>query len=418
MDEDSVAVIPSAAEVLRSNDTHYRYRQDSDFFYLTGFDEPESIAVVRPGHAEHPYTLFVRPRDPERETWEGRRAGVEGARQLHGADAAFPVEEFKEKLGELLDGARNVYFRLGVRPDLDDLLVKQIAAMRQRSRTQRAPDSITDPGAILSEMRLVKSDEEIELMRRAADIAAEAHVEAMRAARPGMYEYEIEALVEYVFRRGGATGPAYTTIVGGGANATVLHYVTNDAILRAGDLLLIDAGCEFRGYASDITRTFPVSGRFTPAQREIYSVVLEAQLACVEMAGPGVTMEDLNERAVSMLTEGMLRLGLLRGDAGKLIEEKAYKKFFMHGLGHFLGMDVHDVGRYKLEDGPRKLASGNVITVEPGLYVAEDAEDVPERFRGVGVRIEDDVLVTPEGRLVLTDKVPKRLEEIEELTVR
>ncbi|HLL75219.1 MAG TPA: Xaa-Pro aminopeptidase [Pyrinomonadaceae bacterium] len=418
MEENSVAVIASAPEAVRSNDTHYRYRQDSDFFYLTGLDEPDSIAVIRPGHGEHPYTLFVRPRDPERETWEGRRAGIEGARDVYGADAAFPVEEFGEKLGEMLDGARNVYYRLGVRADLDELLVKQIGAMRQRSRTQRAPDSITDPGALLSEMRLVKTDEEIELMQRAADIAAEAHVEAMRAARPGMYEYEIEALIEYVFRRRGAAGPAYTTIVGGGANATVLHYVTNDSILREGDLLLIDAGCEFRGYASDITRTFPVANRFTAAQREIYSVVLETQLACVEMVRPGVTMEDLNERAVSMLTDGMLRLGLLRGDAEKLVEEKEYRKFFMHGLGHFLGMDVHDVGRYRVDDGPRKLAPGNVITVEPGLYVPADAGDVPERFRGVGIRIEDDVLVTAEGRRVLTDKVPKQIEEIEGLTAR
>ena len=416
MEEDSVAIVASAPEAVRSNDTHYRYRQDSDFYYLTGFDEPDSIAVVSPSHPEHPYVLFVRPRDPERETWDGRRAGVEGARSRHGADAAFPVEEFSEKLAGLIDGARNVYFRLGSRPDLDALVVKQIGQMRARGRAQRAPESITDPGAIIHEMRLVKTGEEIELMQRAADIAAEAHVEAMRRARPGMYEYEIEALVEYVFRRRGAAGPAYTTIVGGGANATVLHYVTNDAPLRDGDLVLIDAGAEFRGYASDITRTFPVSGRFTEAQREIYTAVLDAQLACVEMVKPGVTMEDLNERAVRVLTGGMLRLGLLRGDAEKLIEEKEYKKFFMHGVGHFLGMDVHDVGRYKIGDGePRPLAAGNVITIEPGLYVAPDSEDVPDKFRGVGVRVEDDVLVTPEGRRVLTDKVPKRIEEIEEL---
>ena len=418
MEENSVAVVASAPEAVRSNDTHYRYRQDSDFFYLTGLDEPDSIAVIRPGHCEHPYTLFVRPRDPERETWEGRRAGTEGARDAYGADAAHPVGEFGERLGEILDGARNLYYRLGARADLDELIVRQIGALRQRGRAQRAPDAITDPGALLSEMRLVKTGDEIELMQRAADIAAEAHVEAMRAARPGMYEYELEALVEYVFRRRGAAGPAYSTIVGAGANATVLHYVTNDSVLRDGDLLLIDAGCEFKGYASDITRTFPVAGRFTAAQREIYSVVLETQLACVEMVRPGVTMEDLNERAVAMLTDGMLRLGLLRGDAEKLIEEKGYRRFFMHGLGHFLGMDVHDVGRYRLDDGPRKLAPGNVITVEPGLYVAADAEDVPDSFRGVGIRIEDDVLVTEGGRRVLTDKVPKQIDEIEALTAR
>ena len=415
MEPGSVAVIASAPEAVRSNDTHYRYRQDSDFHYLTGFDEPEAVAVIRPAHEEHAYVLFVRPRDPERETWEGRRAGVEGARELHGADAAFSVAEFREKLAELLNGARNVYYRLGANPELDELLVKQLTAMRARGRQFRAPDSITDPGAILGEMRLVKSSAEIELMQRAADIAAEAHVEAMRAARPGVWEYEIEALIEYVFRRRGASAPAYTSIVGGGANATVLHYVTNDAQLRDGDLLLIDAGAEYQTYASDITRTFPVNGRFTDAQREIYSVVLEAQEACIGMVRPGVSIEDLNERAVEMLTRGMVRLGLLAGEVEKLIEEKAYKKFFMHGIGHYLGMDVHDVGLYKVDGRPRPLEPGFVVTVEPGLYVAADAEGVPDKFRGVGVRIEDDVLVTADGHRVLTDKVPKRIDEIEAL---
>jgi len=396
MGEGSVAVIASAPEAVRSNDTHYRYRQDSDFYYLTGFDEPEAVAVVRPAHEEHRYVLFVRPRDPERETWEGRRAGVEGARALHGADAAYPLAEFKEKLAGLLDGARNVYYRLGANPELDELLVKQLTAMRARGRQFRAPDSITDPGAILGEMRLVKSPAEIELMQRAADIAAEAHVEAMRAARPGVWEYEIEALIEYVFRRRGASAPAYTSIVGGGANVTVLHYVTNDAQLRDGDLLLIDAGAEYQTYASDITRTFPVNGRFTDAQREIYSVVLDVQEACI----------------------GMVRLGLLAGEVEKLIEGKEYKKFFMHGIGHYLGMDVHDVGLYRVDGRPRPLESGFVVTVEPGLYVAADAEGVPDRFRGVGVRIEDDVLVTSEGHRVLTAGVPKRIDEIEALMAR
>ncbi len=418
MEPGSVAVIASAPEAVRSNDTHYRYRQDSDFYYLTGFDEPEAIAVLLPAHEEHRYVLFVRPRDPERETWDGRRAGVEGARELHGADAAFPFADFKEKLPELLNGARNVYYRLGANAELDTLLVKEITAMRARGRLFRAPDSITDPGVILGEMRLVKSAAEIELMQRAADIAAEAHTEAMRAARPGVWEYEIEALIEYVFRRGGASAPAYTSIVGGGANATVLHYVTNDAQLRDGDLLLIDAGAEYQTYASDITRTFPVNGRFTAAQREIYTVVLEAQEACIGMVRPGVSVEDLNTRAVELLTEGMVRLGLLAGEAAKLIEEKEYKKFFMHGIGHYLGMDVHDVGLYKVDGRPRPLAPGVVITVEPGLYVGADAESVPDRFRGVGVRIEDDVLVTADGCRVLTDKVPKQIDEIEALMAR
>jgi Xaa-Pro aminopeptidase len=415
MEPDSVAIIAAAPEATRSNDTHYRYRQDSDFYYLTGFDEPEAIAVVAPSRDADKFTLFVRPRDAEQETWVGKRAGVEGALARHGADAAFPVAEFREKLAELINGARNVYYRLGVRADLDEMLVRQIGEMRTRSRQYTAPDAITDPGAILGEMRLVKSDEEIELMQRAADIAAQAHVEAMKAVRPGMMEYEIEALIEYHFRRSGAAAPAYGSIVGGGANATILHYVTNESELRDGDLLLVDAGAEFRGYASDITRTFPVNGRFSAAQRDIYDAVLAAQVACVEIVKPNVTMEDLNNHAIKLLTENMVRLGLLAGDVEKLIEEKTYRRFFMHGIGHFLGLDVHDAGRYQLEGKARPLAPGVVITVEPGLYIAEDSENIPDKYRGIGVRIEDDVLVTTDGHRVLTAKVPKGIEEVERL---
>jgi Xaa-Pro aminopeptidase len=418
MAPDSVAIIPSAPEATRSNDTHYRYRQDSDFYYLTGFDEPEAIAVVAPAHPEHKFTLFVRPRDPEHETWEGRRAGVEGARARYAAEAAFPVAEFREKISELINGARNVYYRLGVRPELDEALVKQINEMRTRSRLYVAPDSITDPGAILGEMRLVKSDEEIELMQRAADIAAEAHVEAMKNVRPGMMEYEIEALIEYHFRKSGAFAPAYGSIVGGGANATILHYKTNEDELRDGDLLLVDAGAEFRGYASDITRTYPVNGRFTEPQREIYDAVLAAQTQCIEMVEPGVTMDELNNHAIRVLTERMVSLGLLSGEVEKLIEEKTYRRFFMHGIGHFLGLDVHDAGRYHLEGKSRPLPPGVVITVEPGIYVAEDSENIPDKYRRIGVRIEDDVLITADGRRVLTSKVPKRIEEIESVMAR
>jgi Xaa-Pro aminopeptidase len=418
MEPDSVAIIPAASEATRSNDTHYRYRQDSDFYYLTGFDEPESIAVVAPSRDAEKFTLFVRPRDAEQETWVGKRAGIEGAKERHGADAAFAVAEFRDKLAELLNGAKNVYYRLGVNRELDEVLIKQLGEMRLRSRQFTAPDSITDPSAILGEMRLVKSDAEIELMQRAADIAAEAHVEAMKAVRAGMMEYEIEALIEYHFRKSGAAAPAYGSIVGGGANATILHYVTNDAPLRDGDLLLIDAGAEYQGYASDITRTFPVNGRFSQAQREIYEAVLAAQVACIEMVKPGVTMDELNDHAIRILTERMVSLGLLEGQVDKLVEEKTYRRFFMHGIGHFLGLDVHDAGRYKLNGAARALAPGVVITVEPGIYIAGDAENVPDRFRGIGVRIEDDVLVTPEGHRMLTAKVPKGIEEIEKLMAR
>ena len=417
--EDSIAIIASAPEATRSNDTHYRYRQNSDFYYLTGFDEPESIAVITPGK-EHKYTLFVRPRDPEREIWDGRRAGVEGAQSIHGADAAYATGEFEEKLADLLNGAKNLYYCIGnENAELDTKIVKQIARMRALARKGiNAPQAVIDTGAILHEMRLIKSDEEIALMQRAADITAEAHCEAMKNARPGMNEYEIEALIEYVFRRNGASGPAYNSIVGGGPNATVLHYINNDATLRDGDLLLVDAGAEYRSYASDITRTFPVNGRFTQAQRDIYDLVLETQLACIKMTRPGVSMDELKNHSIEMLTEGMVRLGLLQGETKQLIEEEKYKQFYMHGLGHFLGIDVHDAGRYYTDGESRRLESGMVITVEPGIYVAQNTENIPDKYRGIGVRIEDDVLVTADGNRVLSSKAPKQVEEIEQLMER
>jgi len=419
MEPNSVAILPAAREATRSNDTEYRFRQDSDFYYLTGFKEPDAVAVVAPGKQER-YTLFVRPRDKEKETWTGRRAGVEGAKEIYGADAAYPVEEFQEKLAELLDGARQLYYRLGNgNPELDQTVIRQLARMRASGRRGvRPPQSIVDPGTILHELRLFKTDEEIALMQRAADIAAEAHREAMRAARPGVKEYEIEALIEYIFRRSGANAPAYNTIVGGGANATILHYINNEAELKDGDLLLIDAGAEYEGFASDITRTFPVGGRFTDAQRDIYELVLDCQERCIEMVAPGVTLEEMHERSVEILTDGMVRLGLLRGDVKKLIEEEQYKKFYMHRLGHYLGMDVHDVGLYHADGQPRPVEAGVVMTVEPGLYIAEDADGVPDKYRGIGVRIEDDVLVTPEGYRVLTTEAPKQVEEIESLMAR
>ncbi|HEV7893041.1 MAG TPA: aminopeptidase P N-terminal domain-containing protein, partial [Pyrinomonadaceae bacterium] len=383
MGPDSVAIIPAAREALRSNDTEYRFRQDSDFYYLTGFNEPDAVAVIAPSR-EARYTLFVRPRDREKETWTGRRAGVEGAKERHGADEAFPVEEFDAKLMEILDGAHTLYYRLGNgNLDLDQKVIRQLAHMRALGwRKARPPQTITDPGALLHEMRLFKTDEEVALMQRSADIAAEAHREAMRAARPGAKEYEIEALIEYAFRRAGASGPAYNTIVGGGANATILHYVENSAELRDGDLLLIDAGAEYEGFASDITRTFPVNGRFARAQRDVYDLVLESQTRCIEMIKPGVTLDDMHTRSVEILTEGMARLGLLKGEPSKLIEEGEYKKFYMHRLSHYLGLDVHDVGAYHLEGGSRALEPGMVLTVEPGLYVAEDSEDIPDQYRG------------------------------------
>jgi Xaa-Pro aminopeptidase len=418
MERNSVAIIPGAREATRSNDTNYRFRQDSDFFYLTGFEEPDAIAVIK--SSEQPaYTLFVRPRDPEREIWDGRRAGVEGARNDYGAQESFPISEFDEKLHEILDGAERLYYRLGINGDLDDKIIKEISRMRALNRKPiHPPQTIIDPATIVHEMRVVKSVEEIELMQRAADIAAEAHCEAMKAARPGMNEYELEALIERIFRQRGASAPAYTSIVGAGPNATVLHYINNDGVLRDGDLLLIDAGAEYKGYASDITRTFPINGRFTKPQREIYELVLKAQKACVQMVRPGVTHDQLKQHSIEVLTEGMVDLGLLKGESEQLIKEKKYEQFYMHGLGHMLGIDVHDVGRYYYGKESRALEPGVVITVEPGIYVSVETKDVSEQYLGIGVRIEDDVLCTQNGPRVLTTKVPKEVDEIEQLMAR
>ena len=418
MSPKSVAIIPGAREATRSNDTHYRFRQDSDFFYLTGFEEPEAIAVVKPSETNK-YSLFVRPRDPEREIWDGKRAGVEGAISDFGAHEAFPIAEFDSKLREILDDTDILYYRLGVNRELDDEILREIGAMRAVNRKPvHPPQTIVDPGLIIHEMRVLKSPDELEIMQTAADIAAEAHVEAMKAARPGMQEYQIEALIEQVFRRRGAAGPAYTSIVGGGANATVLHYINNDAELHDGDLLLVDAGAEYKGYASDITRTFPINGRYTPAQREIYDLVLKAQMECVEMVRPGVTHEQLKQHSIEVLTEGMVELGLLKGSPEELIKEKKHEQFYMHGLGHMIGIDVHDVGKYYFGQDSRPLEAGVVMTVEPGIYISPATKDIPEKYLGIGVRIEDDVLCTSNGPRVLTNKVPKQAEEIEALMAR
>ena len=418
MSPKSVAIIPGAREATRSNDTHYRFRQDSDFFYLTGFEEPEAIAVVKPSETNK-YSLFVRPRDPEREIWDGKRAGVEGAISEFGAHEAFPIAEFDSKLREILDDTEILYYRLGVNRELDDEILREIGAMRAVNRKPvHPPQTIVDPGLIIHEMRVLKSPDELEIMQTAADIAAEAHVEAMKAARPGMQEYQIEALIEQVFRRRGAAGPAYTSIVGGGANATVLHYINNDAELHDGDLLLVDAGAEYKGYASDITRTFPINGRYTPAQREIYDLVLKAQMECVEMVRPGVTHEQLKQHSIEVLTEGMVELGLLKGSPEELIKEKKHEQFYMHGLGHMIGIDVHDVGKYYFGQDSRPLEAGVVMSVEPGIYISPATKDIPEKYLGIGVRIEDDVLCTSNGPRVLTNKVPKQAEEIEALMAR
>ena len=427
MDPKSVAIIPAAREAVRSHDTNYRYRQNSDFFYLTGFEEPDAIAVIAPSEAKK-FTLFVRPRDPERAIWDGYRAGVEGAKSDYSADEAFSIADFDARLPEILDGPASLYYAFGhANSELDEKIIRQLTLMRETNRRPlEPPQTIVDPTSILHEMRVFKSEAEVEIMQRAADIAAAAHVEAMQTARAGMKEYEVEALLEASFRRQGAAGSSYTSIVGSGANATTLHYITNQDTLRDGDLLLVDAGAEYLGYASDITRTFPINGKFTEAQRDIYDLVLQTQMSCIDMVRPGVRLEDLKTHSVEMLTEGMVKLGLLKGDPAKLIEEKKYMQFYMHNLGHFLGIDVHDAGRYYFNGESRPAEPGMVMTIEPGLYISPDTKNIPEGFNqdvpakylGIGVRIEDDVLVTEKGARVLTNKVPKGPQEIEALMAK
>lgn len=427
MDKDSVAIIPAAREAVRSHDTNYRYRQNSDFFYLTGFEEPEAIAVIAPSR-DKKFTLFVRPRDLAQEIWTGYRAGVEGAVSDYGADEAYKIDEFDEKLQEILDGPSVLYYAFGhTLAEIDQKIISQLSTFRESNRRPfEPPTTIVDPTLILHEMRVLKTPEEIEIMQRAADIAAEAHVEAMKAVRPGMMEYEVEALIEAIFRKHGSAGPSYTSIIGGGGNATILHYIDNKDELKDGDLLLVDAGCEYKGYASDITRTFPVNGKYTEGQAEIYDVVLETQKSCVDMVRPGVRLEDLKTHSIEMLTEGMVRLGLLKGDPKKLIAEKKYMQFYMHNLGHFLGIDVHDAGRYYHKGESRAAEAGMVMTIEPGIYVSPDTsripegfnKDIPAKYLGIGVRIEDDVLVTENGARVLTDKVSKERAEIEAIMAK
>jgi len=411
-----VAVFPAAPARVRSNDTEYRYRPESDLFYLTGFAEPEAVAVLAPEHPEHKFVLFVRPHDPEREVWDGKRAGVEGAVSEYGADAAYPIDQLEEKLPEYLDGRQQLYYRLGRDEEFDLRVIRTLNSYRTTRRAKApGPSSILDPGEIVHEMRLIKSETDLALMRRAIEISAAAHRAAMAAARPGMYEYELEALIEYTFRRNGANGPSYASIVGSGPNATTLHYVENSRRIEDGELVLVDAGAEYGYYAADITRTWPASGRFSPEQRAIYEIVLEAQTGAIEMSTPGVTMQDVHDFCVRTIATGLVRLGLLDGPVEKAIESGAYRKFYMHKTGHYLGMDVHDVGKYREGEEWRSLAPGMVMTVEPGIYIAEDCSDVDERWRGIGVRIEDDVLITETGHDVLSAGAPKAIDEIEHL---
>ncbi len=410
----AAAILPAAPVAVRSNDVEYRYRQDNDVLYLTGFAEPEAVCVIVPGHPKEQFILFVRARDPERETWTGRRVGVEGARETFGAQAAYTIDTLDETIGEYLGACDQLYYAFGRDPVFNQRVLGWMRHWQQmRPRSGTGPVAVLDPAPIIHEMRLLKDEAELACMRQAIVIAAEGHRVAMQTARAGMAEYEIEALIEYTFRRAGATGPAYPSIVAAGANATILHYTANDQPLRAGEMLLVDAGAEYADYCADITRTFPIGRRYSDAQRAIYDVVLQAQLAAIEVIRPGVRIEDPHHRAVQVLVDGLLALGLLKGEPSEIIEKELFRPFYVHRTSHWLGMDVHDVGAYKVEGQSRTLAPGMVLTVEPGLYIPADRTDVDAPYRGIGVRIEDDVLVTPNGYEVLSAAIPKQPADIE-----
>ena len=413
---DAAALLAAPPVSVRSNDVEYPYRQHSDLLYLTGFPEPECVCLLIPGRPNEEFVMFVRPRDAERETWTGYRAGVDGVRELCGAQAAHPVDKLDELINEYVGGRDRLYYTFGHDRAFNERVLSWMRQWQQlRPRTGAGPMATLDLGDVLHEMRLVKGEEEIALMRRALAITAEAHATAMRSVRPDWHEYEVEALVDYTFRRGGATGPAYPSICAAGANATVLHYTSNAARLADGDLLLIDAGAEYGGYCADVTRTFPVAARFTAPQRAIYEVVLSAQTAAIAAVQPGVPFDAPHAAAVGVLVDGLRDLGLLAGDGQELIEQEAYRPFYMHRTSHWLGMDVHDVGKYKVQGAARVLEPGMVLTIEPGLYVGGERPEVDPAYRGIGVRIEDDVMVTATGHEVLSEAVPKRVADVEAL---
>ncbi|WP_426506103.1 Xaa-Pro aminopeptidase [Serratia proteamaculans] len=412
----SAAIIFSAPEATRSADTEYPYRQNSDFWYLTGFNEPEAVLILVKSDETHNHSvLFNRVRDLAAETWFGRRLGQEAAPAKLGVDRALPFSEINDQLPLLLNGLDVVYHAQGQYAYADQILFDALDKLRKGFRQNlQAPATLTDWRPWLHEMRLFKSSEEMVIMRRAGEISALAHTRAMEKCRPGMFEYQLEAEIHHEFTRLGARSPSYNTIVGGGDNACILHYTENESELRDGDLVLIDAGCEFKGYAGDITRTFPVNGKFSRPQRAVYDIVLASLTRALEMFKPGISIRVVNDEVVRIMITGMVELGILKGEVEQLIAEQAHRPFYMHGLGHWLGLDVHDVGHYGTPDRDRTLEPGMVLTVEPGLYIAPDA-DVPEQYRGMGIRIEDDILITATGIENLTASVVKDADAIEAL---
>ncbi|HWD30089.1 Xaa-Pro aminopeptidase [Pseudomonas caricapapayae] len=416
MEPNSIAILPAAAVAIRNRDVEHVYRQDSDFQYLSGFPEPEAVIALIPGREHGEYVLFCRERNPERELWDGLRAGQEGAVRDFGADDAFPITDIDDILPGLIEGRDRVYSAMGSNPEFDRHLMEWINVIRSKARLgAQPPNEFVALDHLLHDMRLYKSAAEVKVMREAAAISARAHVRAMQACRAGLREYSLEAELDYEFRKGGAKMPAYGSIVAAGRNSCILHYQENDALLKDGDLVLIDAGCEIDCYASDITRTFPVSGEFSPEQKAIYELVLKAQEAAFAVIAPGKHWNHAHEATVQVITEGLVALGLLKGTVEELIESEAYRAFYMHRAGHWLGMDVHDVGEYKVGGQWRVLEPGMALTVEPGIYIGADNQSVAKKWRGIGVRIEDDVVVTKQGCEILTSGVPKTVAEIEAL---
>jgi len=410
----NIALISSASTRTRNRDVDYPFRQDSDFYYLTGFNEPEAMAVFIPGREQGEYILFCREFDEKKALWEGAHAGLEGATKHYDADDAFPIDDLDDILPGLLEDKAKVFYPMGRDPELDHSLLEWINQIRSKSRAGVvAPGELVTLEVIIHEMRLFKSVAELKLMRQAAEVSANAHVKAMQKCKAGLYEYQIEAELVYHFSQEGLRAVAYPSIVAGGKNACTLHYTENNDKLKNGDLLLIDAGAECDHYAADITRTFPISGQFSEPQKQLYQLVLDAQIAAIAQIKPGQPWNLMHDTAVEVLTQGLVSLGLLKGKVKKLIKDEKYKAFYMHRTGHWLGMDVHDVGDYKIDHEWRTLEVGMVLTVEPGLYIPADCKTVDEQWRGIGIRIEDDVLVTADGYEVLTGGVPKTIFDIE-----
>lgn len=417
--KDGIAIIATPAEANRNGDTDYPYRSNSDFLYLTGFAEPEAILVLIPGRKEGEFILFNRERDPVMETWNGRRAGQEGAVKNFGANQAFPIKDFVTKLPELLLGRQKICYSIGKYAALDQDILTAINKLKSRVRFGVvSPIEFVNIDQWVHALRHKKSSAEIELMEKAANISAKAHIRAMQACKPGMYEYELEAELLYDFYRHGSRFPAYGSIVGAGENSCILHYQENNTQLKDGDIVLIDAGCEYHGYSSDITRSFPANGRYSPEQRAIYEIVLAAQQAGIAMAKPGVTLDQIHMTCVKILVEGLVKLGILKGNVDELIQNKAYMQFYMHRTGHWLGLDTHDVGNYRLHEDWIPFEPGFVFTVEPGIYISPNTPNVDKKWWNIGIRIEDDVVITENGCKVLSAAVPKTIEEIEALMAK